>query len=114
MSNIKCPKCGEETEVKEEGYDWGFKCSKCDYDETNKIGKLLSITGKVIIGLGLLGSVMAGFMFPTYTGTYRIEESYNTILFLICAISSFVSGLSLMGFGELISLNQKIFSILRK
>lgn len=65
--------------------------------QENNIGKTLRIIGMLTIGLGILGSLIL---------SANIDEELP-IIFIIGAVSSFISGMSFIGFGEIISLLQK-------
>lgn len=113
----ECPKCGKTLEKPT------LKCPECGYsDEENMIAKYLHYIGVAIIFLGILGSIILGNIFPTVEtnlSTYSIyktvtEESFNWMLFLVGSLSSAISGLLMIGFGELISLNQKIVNLMKR
>lgn len=113
----ECPKCGKTLEKPT------LKCPECGYsDEENMIAKYLHHIGVAIIFLGILGSIILGNIFPTVEtnlSTYSIyktvtEESFNWMLFLVGSLSSAISGLLMIGFGELISLNQKIVNLMKR
>lgn len=111
MSKIKCPKCGKEIEAE------SLKCSECGYEETNKIAEILDMTGRAIIILGVIVSIVLGAVSPAIeiSGySSRVKESYNIILCLVGCASSIISGLLIIAFSQIIYLNQKIFNLLRK
>ena len=79
----------------------------------NKTSKKLKVIGVLTIIFGIIGSLICGAAFPSITYEYSyyrgydIQETYNWGLVLICAISSFISGLCFIGFSEIIALLQK-------
>lgn len=65
--------------------------------QENNIGKTLRIIGILTIVLGILGSLILSTSL----------ELDSPIIFIIGAVSSFISGMSFIGFGEIISLLQR-------
>lgn len=118
----KCPKCGAILE-RPVG-----KCPECNFtDEENKIAKILFGIGVGIIILGILGSLILGNIYPSVETTYDYyssylysspqydsEVGYNWMVFLIGSLSSAISGILMIGFSELISLNQQTLNLLKK
>ncbi len=66
----------------------------------NKIGKILKVIGKVVIGLGFIGSLIVW-------GNLMDEGVICFITVLAVFISTFVSGMLFIGFSEVIFLLQE-------
>ena len=77
----------------------------------NIIGLIILALGAFIIIFGIIISIVCGAVFPlidfSYNDAVAIEKSYNWILALIGSVASFITGLSFIGFGEIINLLQK-------
>lgn len=63
----------------------------------NSIGKTLNIIGTLTIGIGILGSLILSASL----------DMDSPIIFIGGSVASFISGMTFIGFGEIISLLQK-------
>lgn len=66
----------------------------------NQIGKVLNIIGKIVIGLGVIGSVILWAILID-------EDIIGFTISLAVFISTFVSGMMFIGFSEVIFLLQE-------
>lgn len=94
---MKCPKCGKEIAIECK------KCPECGYKLENEVAVVLKFLGMVIIIGGIIGSMIS-------TQVLYLDN----IVMIIGIILSVISGYIIMGFAEIITLNQKIFNLLRK
>ena len=65
--------------------------------QENNIGKTLNIIGILTIAIGILGSLILSINL----------DADSPIIFIGGSVASFISGMSFIGFGEIISLLQK-------
>ena len=65
--------------------------------QENNIGKTLNIIGILTIAIGILGSLILSVNL----------DADSPIIFIAGSVASFISGMSFIGFGEIISLLQK-------
>ena len=70
----------------------------------NKYAKVIKATGFVVLFGGILLSFILGDVLKTQVGSYYVREEYNWFLTSIGSISSFISGILFIGFGEIINL----------
>lgn len=63
----------------------------------NSIGKILNVIGKATIIIGIIGSLILSAVLNTET----------PIIIIVGSVTCFISGMSFIGFGEIISLLQK-------
>lgn len=91
-----CPKCGKKHENL-----WSI-CDECGYTEDNKIATLMANVGMIIIVGGILLSLISAFLL------------FNIIIFILGTCTFVILGIIFLGISEIITLNQKIFSLLRK
>ena len=107
----KCPKCGRELSENEKT---NGKCNGCgiifqeitpntSQKQNNKryteLGLTMQILGGIIIGIGLISSLIYG------------SESGSFVAFIVSLCGGVISGLFIMGFGEIINL---LYSIEQK
>lgn len=65
--------------------------------QENNIGKTLNIIGTLTIGIGILGSLILSVNL----------DADSPIIFIGGSVASFISGMTFIGFGEIISLLQR-------
>lgn len=73
---------------------------------TNKIAKIIRVTGVIIAIAGVIAGIVLGNTFPIlkprFEGSMFTDEIFNFGLFAIAMLSSVISGVLVVGFSELI------------
>lgn len=65
----------------------------------NKVAKAVRAAAWISLVLGILGSIDIGF---TYQKIFNADTEFNVLVFIMCALSSVVLCILLIGFSELI------------
>ena len=90
------------------------RIEKTNKKKKNSTATALHVIGILTIILGIIGSFIIGAIFPSTTydysawGGYDIDEAYNWSLVIEGILTSCVTGICFIGFGEIIKLLQII------
>ena len=75
--------------------------------EENTWGRTIKTIGILFIIAGFIGSIILGNTFGIETGYYYKSYEFNWVLFVFGVLFSFIPGIVICGFGELININHK-------
>lgn len=73
----------------------------------NEWGRFIKVFGVIVMIAGFIGSIVLGNAFKIESGYFYKSYEFNWSVFFLGLIFSFIPGIFICGFGELININHK-------